>query len=91
MCCFTVYTNKSVSSVVSKQTVPKCEIQKEKRRERERVSRLVFYAQSTSLVISGRYEREREGGGGGGGGGGGERKFEAGLKLWDQVYILTRV
>ena len=86
MCCVTVYTNKSVSSVVSKQTVPKCEIKKEKRRERERErereSRLVFYAQSTSVVISGRCESE---------GGVGEKKFEAGLKLWDQVYILTRV
>ena len=34
----------------------------EKQRQREYVSNLVFYAQSTSTIISGRRERERGGG-----------------------------
>ena len=44
----------------------------ERERQTDTVSKLVFYAQSTSMVISGRdrhRERQREGEGGGGGGG----------------------
>ena len=55
-------------------------------RNRWRVSKLVFYAQSTTAVISGRWRKgvewkDKGGGGGGtdrgvlGGGGGGEKQF----------------